>query len=445
MKRLRIAMLAGLALGSVACGDSSLEPEEGLQPRVAAVGQGQTILPRGLTAEELSRTESDPSHGAAQAYAWECNPELYGFSAAPGAVRFPGEYVSTTGLIIGWPQYGCDVTELTELIRTALGRTQVTVLVGREFQRNAEQCLQRRGISAAQLAQVEWVNMPVDSIWVRDYGPEVVTAADGSRQLIDMSYYPQLSDTCNNLAGRVNDDAVPTRLAAAWGTPVHRAKVRLEGGNLLTDGAGNCFRARDSANRRNCFSRWCYTEEELNEVIGGFHGCRVHTLESMVGGVIDHVDMWMTIISRNTILVGRYDVADDPENAAILDRNARRLSAMGYRVVRVPMPKPYCRTASATCTGNAALIGPCGPASERIWATYMNSIRLGNALAVPVFRWVPDSHKATIAAQEAEALSIYQRELDRAFGPGAVQVVRIQSDGIIPCQGSLHCTTMTYR
>ncbi len=446
MKSLNLMLLAGIALGSVACGDASLPPEPGLQPRSGALSQGNTVLPRGLTPDEVLRTESDPSQGASQAYAWECNPEAYGFTPAPASrFHFPAEYASTSGLLIGWPSYGCDVTELTELIRTALGRVQVTVLLDTEHQQSAEACLRHRGITDAQLSQVEWVHMPLNAIWMRDFGPEVVNAADGKRHLIDMSYYPQLSDTCNNLTGRADDDVSPTRLASAWNVPVHRAKVRLEGGNLQTDGAGTCFRAQREANKRNCFSRWCYTEEELNEVIGAYHGCQVLSLESLEGGVIDHIDMWMTVLSRKTILVGRYETADDPVNAAILDRNAQRLAGMGYRVVRVPMPKPYCKQLNATCTGQPNLIGPCDGTSERVWATYMNSIRLGNAMAVPVFRWVPDSHKATIAAQEAEALGIYQRELDREFGRNAVRVTPIQSDSLIPCQGSLHCVTMTYR
>ncbi|HZI09626.1 MAG TPA: agmatine deiminase family protein [Myxococcus sp.] len=448
MKWLKPWMFAALAVSGAGCG--SVESDVGVEeagPRSRAQrASGDGMLPRGLTQEEKALTESDPAQGASQAYAWECNPELYGFTAASRRVSLPSEAESTTGLLIGWPSYGCTVPELTELIRTGVGRTHVTVLVAEQHRQNAQSCLEHRGLSAAAIAQVEWVDVPVDSVWIRDYGPEVVTGAGGERRLVDMSYYPQLSDTCNNLAGRTNDDASPTRLAAAWGgLPVDRAQVRLEGGNLQTDGAGTCFRAQRNANERNCFSRWCYTEAELNEVIGAYHGCNVVALESMVGGVIDHVDMWMTVLSRRTILVGKYDVADDAANAAILDRNAQRLANMGYRVVRVPMPKPYCKQLNATCTGKESLIGPCDGTSERVWATYMNSIRLGNALAVPVFKWVPQSHKAIIAAQEAEALSIYQRELDREFGRNAVRVTPIQSDSLIPCQGSLHCVTMTYR
>ncbi len=109
------------------------------------------------------------------------------------------------------------------------------------------------------------------------------------------------------------------------------------------------------------------------------------------------------------------------------------------------MPKPYCRQRNATCTGNPSQIGRCDKTSERVWATYMNSIRLGDAMAVPIYDWVPEEDRAQHLAERAEALAIYQRELDAEFGAGKVGVVTIQGDKLIPCQGSLHCTTMTYR
>ncbi|RKG86867.1 hypothetical protein D7W82_15190 [Corallococcus sp. CA049B] len=122
----------------------------------------------------------------------------------------------------------------------------------------------------------------------------------------------------------------------------------MSGGNLLTDGAGCCFRAWDATNRQNCFAGWCYSEAETDAVIARSHGCDVVTLESMQGNVIDHIDMWMAVLSPKTVLVGRYDVRDDAINAAILDRNARRLADLGYDVVRIPMPTPYCRDEGGT-------------------------------------------------------------------------------------------------
>jgi agmatine/peptidylarginine deiminase len=406
------------------------------------------VKPRSLTnGEEILMILNDPAKGKAQAYPWECSPNIYGFTDSPAeSVDFPSEYASTTGVMIGWPSWGCVLPEISELIRQSVGRINVTVMVPPSIRQSAESCLKKRGITDEQLSQIEWIEMSLDSVWIRDYGSEIVNGKDGSRHLIDMSYYPVPSNTCNNLLGRPNDDAMPTSLSATWNYPVHRPQVRLEGGNLQTDGAGTCFRGRRVANARNNFSGWRYNETQLNEVLGRYYNCSVIALESMEGGVIDHIDMWMTIISNKAILVGKYDPSDDPTNAAILDRNAQRLSDMGYRVVRLPMPRLYCRQASMSAIGKENLIRPCSePNTERIWATYTNSIRLGNVMAVPVYHWVPETLGSDIAQQETEALEIYQTELDREFGPNAVEVVPIVSDVMIPLQGAAHCVTMTYR
>jgi len=405
------------------------------------------VLPRGYTEQEEFITALDSTEtGLSLLYPWECNPGIYGFTGAPIVkFNFPSEFASTSGVLIGWPSWGCIMPELTELIRYSAGRMEVTVIIPPQFRQSAETCLINRGITEDQLSQIEWVNMELDSIWIRDYGPEIVNGKDKKRHLIDMSYYPQLSNTCNNLFGRVNDDAAPTNLASIWNTPVYRPQVKLEGGNLLTDGKGTCFRSKKVPNAQNCFSGWCYNETELNEILGQYYNCDVIALESMEGDVIDHIDMWMTVISSKTILVGSYEPEDDPINSAILDRNAQQLKDRGYRVVRVPMPKPYCRQAVMTCVGKEHLIKSCDqPNTERVWATYMNSIRLGDTMIVPVYHWVPDDLKEEIMQQEQEALRIYQEELDREF-KNSVKVIPVVSDVMIPCQGSVHCVTMTYR
>nr|WP_272491343.1 agmatine deiminase family protein [Corallococcus exercitus] len=137
-------------------------------------------------------------------------------------------------------------------------------------------------------------------------------------------------------------------------------------------------------------------------------------------------------------------VGDDAVNAGILDRNARRLADLGYDVVRIPMPTPYCQDAGDTCVGSPERIRECDGTNERVWATYLNSIRLGDVMAVPVYRHVPPSQAWRHHGQEQEALATYQWALDREFGAGAVKVVPIPSDTAIPCQGALHCLTKTF-
>jgi agmatine/peptidylarginine deiminase len=422
-------------------------PALGAQPE--STQEDLVVLPRGQTLEEKQSDYLEallPSYY----YPWECDADTYGFTPPPaGDFRFTSEYESTTGVLVGWPSYGCIFPEITELIRNGIERLKVTVLVPPSARQHAENCLHNRGLTDSQISQIDWVEMPIDSNWIRDYGPEIVSA-DGLRYMIDMSYYPQLTKNCRHLFGRVKDDAVPSRLpsygGASWNNPVFRPKLRMEGGNLQTDGNGTCFRTRRVTNARNDFSRWSYTEEELNEVIKQYYNCDVVVLESMVGGVIDHIDMWMTVISAKTILVGKYEPEDDPENAAILDRNARTLEKLGYRVVRIPMPKPYCIVNSGTCVGGKGTIRTCDqPNTTRVWATFLNSIRLGDAMIVPVYKDVPPSLRTVIESQEREALKIFQRELDRKFGKGAVKVIPVVSDVIIPCQGAAHCSAITYQ
>jgi hypothetical protein len=57
---------------------------------------------------------------------------------------------------------------------------------------------------------------------------------------------------------------------------------------------------------------------------------------------------------------------------------------------------------------------------------------------------LPQDVKDRINRQEAESLSTFQATLDSEFGPNAVTVVPVVSDDMIPCQGSMHCISMTY-
>lgn len=435
-------LLTFLALSSLCAYAQAPQPEE-TQVQSRALSEAERYNNEVLSATPGAR------------WPWQCNPDLYGFTDAPkGNVRFPSEYEQTEGLLLGWPSYGCGVPELTEIIRNAIHSTKVWVLVSNLYRPSAINCLRGRGFTDADLAQINFVAIPVDTIWIRDYGPEVINAENGSKMLIDMSYYPGTTLNCATVRNRPNDDASGTRMSNGpekeLALPVFRPQLRAEGGNLQTDGNGTCFRLRRDTLAQNNFSEWRYSEAELNAVYSAYYNCNVVVLESLRRyrnqQNIDHIDMFMTVISPTKIILGAYDYDDDPVNAEILDRNAITLEAAGYTVVRIPQPKHYCTVhRETTCQASPGDARECGGAGlDVVWATYANSIRVGNTVQVPVYRDVPASMADIIAAQEAEALATFQRELDAEYGEGAVEVIPIVSDALIPCLGSLHCITMTY-
>jgi agmatine/peptidylarginine deiminase len=432
----------------------------------AAFAPAQVVLPRNLTEAEKAYIEYLDANTTG-GYLWECFPDLAGFTDPPPiTARFPTESEQTRGALYGWPSYGNQMPELTELIRNSIGRAEVTVMVPENLFTTAQFWLLTRGLTQEDLDQIYWFRIPpdaapfqnaLDGIWIRDYGPEVLEDEDGSSLFIDLGYYSSLSTNCTLFPNsRPNDDVSPTRFAPNFlkGVNVFRPQLRTEGGNLQTDGQGTCVHMTRDVLRQNRFTRWFYSQEELDAVYTQYFNCsRVISLESLgpdpgypTQGVIDHVDMIMTFISPTKILMAQIDPLEDPRNAAILDRNAQTMEKAGYTVVRIPMPKRYCTVRRGSCISSPGDARDCGGAGlDRVWATYANSIRVGNAMMVPVYRDVPPSLQDAIAKQEAEALGIFQQELDAEFGKGAVEVIPIVSDRMIPCQGSVHCITMTYK
>jgi len=125
-----------------------------------------------------------------------------------------------------------------------------------------------------------------------------------------------------------------------------------------------------------------------------------------------HVDLFAAFTDANTIVVGDYGDTD-PVNAAILDRNAERLSkvvtASGpLRVVRLPMP-------------------PRG--KGHFGGTYTNVVFANGVLLVPTY---PDSPRA----MEEQVMATYHRLL-----PGW-DVIGIDATALVPFGGALRCVSL---
>jgi hypothetical protein len=467
---------------------------------------------------------------------WECDPDFrHDTGPSPADYHYEGEFDLTSGVLFGISEWvGCFMSDQIELIAASLeSDAEVTILTARKLVPNVRRCLQSNGFSAAQIDRINFVPVEVDSMWIRDYGPEFQRHESDStaRALVDPVYNGTIPRpaNCRSLErgpltyGRERDDASPTRLAnlvdagraelrGVETATAYRAPVVFEGGNIFTDGDGTCFRNRDVANRMNTAAEfmglpsgvgtlftgwWNYDEDQVDATIAEHYNCEVVVLDSMqpttldvpFGGVIDHIDMSVTFLSPDTVLVGDYNYRtsegeyltltgdpsepDDPVNAAILDANAALLEYHGYDVVRIPMPVPFCSR------GNNCVLDyerdltdetviPCpdevfdeqgrfiggfdaetGLPIIRTWATFANSIRIGDRLMVPSYpgsaATLPSTeHGQLLQRQEAEALQVYRDQLRVLYGDEGIEVVPVTSDGLAPCNGSLQCITKTY-
>jgi agmatine/peptidylarginine deiminase len=238
-------------------------------------------------------------------------------------------------------------------------------------------------------------------MWVRDYGPLVVVHGSGRVNLVDSNY---------DADDRPADEDVPQAVGRSWRRPIVRSRLVLEGGNLLSNGRGLLI-ATEALLTENVAKGW--TEDGLRTRLAEVYGCRqLVLLEELIGEPNRHVDMFATFVSSGTVVVGRYDPATDPDNAAILDRNAFRLSQViiqdgPLRVERIPMPR----------------------SDGDVWPTYTNVIYANGVLLVPVYPGIdPDGRN--------EALDTFARLL-----PGW-RIVSVDATDLLDMYGGLHCLSM---
>ncbi len=257
---------------------------------------------------------------------------------------------------------------------------------------------------------VQFIPVPCNYRWIRDFGPACLKSACGSYALVDADYFP---------AGLANlhpqEDQFPRALGAYLGLNVLRAPIAIQHGNILSNGRGLCIMTETVMLGNHTRG---YGEKEVAQVLRSFYGAeQVVFLERMRGEPTGHVDMFAAFTSPNTVVIGRYSQKGDPVNAAILDRNAARLAALEgaygkLRVVRIPMP---CR--------------PRRESGVDLWPTHTNVIFGNRKLLVPIYPGLD-------AEAESAAISVFEELLPER------DIVGIDASLLLPTGGSLHCATL---
>lgn len=235
------------------------------------------------------------------------------------------------------------------------------------------------------LDEVEFIVAPLDTVWMRDYGPIVLKTASGQRSVADLRYFPD----------RTRDDRIPRAYASYRGWSRVSVSLDYEGGNFATDGKGTAISSRGVLWFNDDKTR-SQVERELKKL-----GCdRVVFVEPLKDEPTTHIDMFARVMNDQWALVSRYPAGHRQEQ--ICDDAATAMEDLGYRVKRVTAASSYDE-----------------------FATYSNCVLANGRALVPQYG---------VASRDRAAL--------RAYRDLGYQAIGIDSKLIIKYAGATHCLSM---
>jgi len=350
-------------------------------------------------------------------------------------VTRPGEFEEMDSQIITVINYGPAYFPMwAEMMEAYQGGGHTWIIVDISTQTELEYQFVVYGIDEDSYS---WLRYPVNSIWIRDYGPEFGVEDDGTRHVID-AYYQG--------GARPLDDVIPSWMALSdWissdGEPleIHTHEHTLSGGNIMSDGAGTCFFS-DIVYGYEKPSGW--TNEDVDTLMADYLGCQqMIVLKPICNDGTGHIDLYAKLMGPTSILLGEFpvntyfdgthdagttghcgdstpnDYQDQEDNLATIEATTN-LDSEPWVVTRLHTLEPY------------------NDDYGWVYRSYMNSEVFNEMVAMP-------SYYAENGPETAEELLDFEAEAIAAYEtarPG-VQVFPIDADHIIPLAGAFHCIT----
>ncbi len=322
--------------------------------------------------------------------------------------RIAGEFEKQNAIMVSLsellPQHGKVFRRIAELTE---GHIKLVVLFNKPQQ--VVDALKALDGSKKSLDHVHFLNFELDTVWLRDFGPIVGEQPDG-QMCFDFFYNGQ----------RPVDDHFPREWAKLTDATHNSIPWTLQGGNLLTNGAGLALtttRLFDDNKisfppRRGVDP----VKEQQDFILEEFRKYtnlkQIVVLEPLAGEKTKHVDMFASFVRPGEVLIASVDRRRDPVNAAILDRNARRLQQLKVdgkplKVTRIPYP---------VRRGTA-------------WSPYTNVIIANKLVMIPA---TTADDRATLR----EAIDVWRRALPDH------RVATVDITSMAKLEGALHCMSV---
>lgn len=321
------------------------------------------------------------------------------------------EWEELQALVITWRG---QTAILSEIVRAARLECRVIICCNDQNTINsAKTTLQNNNVDLS--SGVDFVLIPNNSIWVRDYGPNCVYANG-----VDSLYF---IDWIYNRPTRPLDNNLPVLLGNWMQIPVYATTAAPHqmvhtGGNFMSDGMGTGFSSElilEENQPGNPYGIPALSEMQLDELMRNFMGIdRYIKMSTLPFDLIHHLDMHMKLLDEETLLVGEYPegTADGPQIEANIQYVLSQFkSPFGtpYKVVRIPMP-PH---------------NNLYPDNGGNYRTYANAVFVNKTVLVPFYQPTYDT----------TAQRIWETAL-----PGH-KILGIDCNSIIPSLGAIHCIT----
>lgn len=331
----------------------------------------------------------------------------------PGSeIRTPGEWEESQAVILSWTSFPSIQRQLVQHIQQEC-EVWIVTLDSNAVKTNITS-------NGGNLANVKFIHSPINSIWVRDYGPNsVYLGGVDSLAFVNWIY---------NRA-RYADNAVPDSVGSQKNIPVYSMYVAPNdlvhtGGNFMADGFGRGFSSKLVHDENDnvgagSFSLSVKTPAMIDDLMERYMGISPYIkMETLPYDDIHHIDMHMKLLDEETLLVGEFpaNTSDGPYIEAnlqyVLD-NYTSVFGTPFKVIRVPMPP----ATNGTFAPNAS------------YRTYANNLIVNKTVIVPTYREEYDTTGLRILQEAMPGYNVVAIDVDNT------------GNNLIGQGGALHCIT----
>ena len=244
----------------------------------------------------------------------------------PSPVRNVAEFEPMQGALVRYP-LGISYSLVREMSMDVV----VYTIVSSETVKN--QAIANFTSNGVNMANVQFIIAPTDSIYTRDYGPWGIFDGTNNFAVMDFPYNRP----------RPNDDAIPGKVSAYLGEPMFTMGLVYGGGNYMTDGLGIAV-STDLVVTENPNK----TVSDIKQTAKDFLGIHTfHIVPDTTGTYIKHVDTWVKFLAVDKIMIRRVPPSHPhyQETEAAVSYFSGQFSSYGtpYRIYRVATPnnEPY--------------------------------------------------------------------------------------------------------